>query len=349
MKNLTKNIIIGALAGVCAILVFILIMVMSCKKSSNENAKIFTVVDKMIQTTTNITMMTIESDYAYLNKVLAIAGEWRVGNALKDAEILKNASNEMVKYIENLKSELLKAADKTDVRPNGQLKDAGDIGNKEKCIKTSIFLIRQGNATLLKNKILEYREFILSLVHENKRDLYRPFLGLNVDDTFQNRKGKDESWETHHFDHMTLPAVFTLLNNLIGEVKTAEAMVLKQILAYIPYKDGFGKSIYYVAADEMMHVLYAGIDNPVSISSQFNEDYKAISLSVPGCHVTSNKSERYMVTVPANLTGKSVTATVNLNTFNGMTLFLDSAVFRVKSVPNPRAYSRRKYLGRKKK
>ena len=89
-----------------------------------------------------------------------------------------------------------------------------------------------------------------------------------------------------------------------------------------------------VAADKM-NVLYAGIPNPVSIGGSV--DVKRLSVSFPGCTVKATGDGHYDVTVPANLIGKKVTATVTARDGNSSKA-MGSAEFRVKKVPDPTSY-----------
>ena len=89
-----------------------------------------------------------------------------------------------------------------------------------------------------------------------------------------------------------------------------------------------------VAADKM-NVLYAGIPNPVSIGGSV--DVKRLSVSFPGCQLKATGDGKYEVTVPANLVGKKVTATVTARDGNSSKA-MGSSEFRVKKVPDPTSY-----------
>ncbi len=88
-----------------------------------------------------------------------------------------------------------------------------------------------------------------------------------------------------------------------------------------------------IAADKM-NVLYAGIANPVSVSGPVAHD--KLSVSFPGCNLSSQGGGKYNVTVPASMIGKKVTATVAAKV-GETTKTMGSTEFRVKKVPDPRA------------
>ncbi|MCR4681277.1 MAG: gliding motility protein GldM [Bacteroidales bacterium] len=97
---------------------------------------------------------------------------------------------------------------------------------------------------------------------------------------------------------------------------------------YYGFKDKYMvmKPSATIAADKM-NVLYAGINNPISVSGPSNN----MSVSFPGCSV-SGSSGKYNVSVPVSMIGKTVNATVSMDGRS-----MGSTVFRVKKVPNPRA------------
>ena len=402
----------------------------------------FVVVDETLETSTRNTEKTIDLEYSRLVAQKEILGEAKVHDALASAKTLRDATNEMVNYIIDFKSQMLIAADNGDTK-DGNPKGANEIESKDDYSNASNFFILQGNATKLKNEVLKYRNTLLSLVPETDRDRIKTAIGLNVDQVFKNQEGQEESWEVHNFEHTILIACFTLLNKMVGEVRNAEATILKHIIAGIGAEDyKFDKvrgraipdsrmvfsgenyeadvivaaydsksdlEIYYkmgidtlrdadiasanklvsengvgrlkipaggnlgdqkyagiirvrkpdgtmqpygfkdkytvikpsatVAADKM-NVLYSGIENPVSISAPV--DPNRLSLSIPGCTVTpaGAGTGKYVVTVPASLVGRGVTATVTATSADnrGQSMNMGITDFRVKQVPTPKSY-----------
>jgi gliding motility-associated protein GldM len=86
------------------------------------------------------------------------------------------------------------------------------------------------------------------------------------------------------------------------------------------------------AAAEKMNVLYAGIENPVSVSASVAPEKISISLS-GGTSVTTGPG-KYNVTVPESLVGKTVTISIFAN-IDGKQQSMGSTVFRIKRVPDP--------------
>ena len=84
-----------------------------------------------------------------------------------------------------------------------------------------------------------------------------------------------------------------------------------------------------------MNVLYAGIANPVSVSAPMSPD--KLSISFPGCSVSSQGAGKYNVTVPTSLIGKTVNASVNAKLGDAGSKAMGTTTFRVKKVPDPKA------------
>ncbi len=83
-----------------------------------------------------------------------------------------------------------------------------------------------------------------------------------------------------------------------------------------------------IAADKMF-VLYAGLNNPVTVSSVTDESQ--LTIDFPGCQVTGSGTNR-VVLPPTDLIGQLVVAKVSAS--NGSC----NQPFRVKKVPDPTAY-----------
>lgn len=218
-------------------MMYLVLTAMLALNVSKDILDAFVVVDETLVTSNNNTMTTLSSDYSYLQQQEALFGKEKVGNALSQADQLKKLSDDLVNYINTTKEDLLNAADDSHLTPDGQPKTAKDIVSKDDYSKPSNFFITEGRATELKNKILAYKNQIIQFVPQANRSTYEAAIGLDVNGTYYNNDGQEESWETHNFDHVILIACYTLLNKTAGEVRNAESMVLKQIIGSIGAED----------------------------------------------------------------------------------------------------------------
>jgi gliding motility-associated protein GldM len=99
-----------------------------------------------------------------------------------------------------------------------------------------------------------------------------------------------------------------------------------------------------VAADKM-NVLYAGIENPVSVSASVSAEKVSISLAGGGTY-TSTGPGKYNVTIPESLVGKTITINITAD-IGGKQQPMGSNLFRIKKVPDPEAKLGNKYKGGK--
>ena len=118
---------------------------------------------------------------------------------------------------------------------------------------------------------------------------------------------------------------YILMKNAEGEVLRRE---FKQKYTVISPPTGAT-----VAAD-LMNVLYAGFQNPISVTCS-GLPQSAVSLSMTGGSLTSQGNGHY-IAVPAAV-GKDVTFTVT-GTDKGKSLAMGSATFHVRKLPDPTAY-----------
>ena len=104
-----------------------------------------------------------------------------------------------------------------------------NIDAKDKYDAATNFMINNDNATLLKNKIQEYREFIVKTVEEAGLSNYSKYVGLLTDVDHNGEKiiytdndGQELNWENKNFEHIILTAEIAILNKIIGEIQTTE-------------------------------------------------------------------------------------------------------------------------------
>ena len=398
---------------------------------SAEILNAFVVVDDTLVTSTTNATRQNANDYNWFEAQKTILGEAKIHDAYTNAKKLRTETNEMVKYIEQMRRDLIYAVDKDSLDEKGNSKTVSTIKKKDNFDIPTDFMINNGNAKKLKERIKQYKTNILKLVKESDKKGMEAAIGLDVDSKFKSEDGGELSWEDHNFDHIIAAASVTLLNKLTGEVRNAESTMLTYLKSSISaddfkfdhvegraipksqvvftgdsyeadiivaaydtkvnpevyYKmgadtltqDGIGGATklegengvvklklgaggvgdqkfaglikvigpdgqpkYYgfkdkytvlkpnatIAADKM-NVLYAGISNPISVSGVGSGK---ISVSFPGCNLSSTGTNTYNVTVPAAQIGKTVTASVSSDGKS-----MGSTTFRVKKVPDPRA------------
>lgn len=122
--------------------------------------------------------------------------------------------------------------------------DLNNIGAKDKYDAVTHFMINKGNATVLKNKIQEYREFIVSIVEDAGLTNYNKYVGLLTDVDHNGNKiiytdndGQELSWENKNFEHIILTAEIAILNKIVGEIQTTEYDAITALFKQIGSSD----------------------------------------------------------------------------------------------------------------
>ena len=204
----------------------------------------FVVVDDTLVTSTTNATHQNKSDYSWFEAQKTLLGEAKIHDAYTNAQKLKKETNEMVKFIENMRRELIYAVDGDTlaevVNDQGQKvkvpKTVSTITKKDNFDIPTDFMIRQGNAEKLKKKINEYKANILKLAKPADREGLKRAIGLDVDVKYK-KEGDSQTWEEHNFDHIIAAASVTLLNKMTGEVRNAESTMLNYLKASISADD----------------------------------------------------------------------------------------------------------------
>jgi len=205
---------------------------------SKDILNAFAIVDETLGRSNLITVSKNNQDYAELLRQKAILGEDKVAREFAKAMELKEFSNEMVDFIEDLRRRYIEFVEGTPaVNSDGTPKSVAQLRFKDNISKSTNFMINESNAFELRDRLAKYREQLLSLVNESDREAISKTIGLNVNETFENASGASESWVAHYFEGVIFAAGVTLLNKTIGEVRHAESSVLKYVLSSISRDD----------------------------------------------------------------------------------------------------------------
>ena len=130
------------------------------------------------------------------------------------------------------KKAILKNRDRIDKDDNRTIYEfeLSNVGAKDNYDTPMTFMVTQGNATVLKQKIEEYRAFIVNTMEkEIGISNYAQHVGLYTDYDkngekieYKNKENQIVSWEEKHFSHIVFVAQMAILNKLVGEIQTTE-------------------------------------------------------------------------------------------------------------------------------
>ncbi len=150
----------------------------------------------------------------------------------------KILSEEMQGYLDSLKTLLVMETEGVEINiadtmqlVNVSKKD--DVDNPTRVLIGKKEDASEGKAHELKLKIREYKEQMLALLPEDKRDGFD--LGLETDDV--KTEGKTLNWELHNFYHNPLVASVTILSKLQNDIKNAEYDVVSALYSKVTKSD----------------------------------------------------------------------------------------------------------------
>lgn len=214
-------------------MMYIVLTAMLALNVSKEVLEGFNVVNDSVQATNRDYEQKKKDAYTEFQKEYAI-NQTEVGPFLEKANKARKLSEDMKKYIENLRDELISVTSgiPKDSAKNAQLKTLNKKDNFD--IPTHYLLGgasddgTSGRAHELKNKLIEYRKNMLALINPVYRDLIK--IGLKTDGKYTDATGKKQTWEVHHFYDIPLAADIPILNKFISEVSSAEIEVVNGLL-----------------------------------------------------------------------------------------------------------------------
>ncbi len=156
----------------------------------------------------------------------AKAGKWR-----DEAFQVREESEELVTYIENIKAKLIEI---TGGYTDEESKIPQGLDNRE---KVANYLLVEKNANELKEKIEAYRASLLAHAGDNeqmKKNI------LEIFDTDKQKVGTDgvaTTWESANFEHYPLAAVLPFLTDIQAKVRNTESDVISALQRNIGASD----------------------------------------------------------------------------------------------------------------
>ena len=199
-------------------LMYLVLLAMLALNVSSDVLKGFSLVDESLdRSTANATMQNqaIYQNFAdYMAKNPEKVGEWN-----ERAQYVKRISDSLYYLAENLKVDIVRAADGKDA-------DVENIENKEDLEAATTVMLSpiSGKGSLLRDAINTYREEILKMVADT---VQRRIISDNLS-TEVPRSGLllGKNWQEYMFENTPVVAAVTLLTKLQSDVRYAEGEVL---------------------------------------------------------------------------------------------------------------------------
>jgi gliding motility-associated protein GldM len=161
-----------------------------------------------------------------------------------------------------------------------------NVDSKDNYDTPTTIMINDGKATELKQKIQEYREFVVGTLEDAGARDYTKHVGLLTDTdpngnkiVYTDADGQEISWEEKNFSHIILVAEMAILNKLVGEVQTTEFDAVSELFKRIG------------ATDYKFNKLQARVIARSDFITQ-GQDYEAEVILIPS-DTMSNFNARY--------------------------------------------------------
>jgi gliding motility-associated protein GldM len=223
---------------------------------SKEILNAFLVVNESMEATNQNITVKINDAYAKFDVQYGLNPE-KVGPFYTQAQEIKTSATELVEYIEQLKFDLVVYSDRKEPQEvldlyykdtiiNGKSQKTlmlNEVSTKDKYDRATNYMVRRGDgagdgeAYVLSGKMKDFRQQILNamgLTPESKR------VGLITNEEgvdYRDADGKRQTWELHNFYTTILAADITILNRIIGEVKSAEFNAVNYLYSSVSESD----------------------------------------------------------------------------------------------------------------
>ncbi len=220
-------------------MMYLVLIALLALNVSKDVINAFIVVDENIIESNENLSQKLQDIYVNFEKNYQL-NQIKVQPFWKKAEEAKLLSAEMIKYINNVRYELISKTEgiSLDSAKNTSVRELKKKDNYT--IPTNYFLGKSddgsdGVAKKLKDKINEYRQKMLKLVDPKNIDNVN--LGLITDGTYYNADGAEQNWETHFFYNTILAADIPILNKIISDIYNSEFDVVNLLHKSIGQED----------------------------------------------------------------------------------------------------------------
>jgi gliding motility-associated protein GldM len=217
-------------------MMYLVLMALLALNVSRDVIDAFVLVDESLTKTTENFYHKNDVYYQEFDRAAAEnpvkAGPWKA-----KADEVKRKSNELHKYIQGLKLEIVKAAegDDTEAVEGDNILDE-EIKQRENLFVSNEILVgsnKDGKANDLRSALEQYRADLLNLVDEDAVDVRETILSsLNTDDP-PPKEGEILRWQDAHFEDVPLIAAVTMLSKMQSDVRNAESDALRYLFSQI--------------------------------------------------------------------------------------------------------------------
>ena len=224
-------------------MMYLVLTAMLAMNVSKEVLNAFVLVDEGLVTTTE----NFSAKNASLYRTFTLAYDLnpaKVGDWKDKADAVETRSNELFSFMHECKTDILIIGEEEAIDPEHEEIHWEFVDAKDNTNHPAEVMILKGKATELKDKINEYREFMLSLIEDKEKyagtvSALEGILSTELPDIHLEHGGKKvvPTWETTYFENLPLASVITLLSNFQANVRNGEAEMLNFLLGQVEAGD----------------------------------------------------------------------------------------------------------------
>lgn len=328
-------------------LMYIVLTAMLALNVSSDVLNGFHLVHEGLQRTYANTARKAELQFGYLQEIYR-ANPDKVAKWYNASVRVHSAAADLYNQIEQYKRLIAEEADGKGGDP-ATLKNEDDLNAAGEVMLNPL----DARGKNLREKVQAFRDLVLPLVGDkNRQNAVRDLLTLTADNT-RGDVGPI-SWETKSFENMPAVAAITMLTKLQNDIRSVESDTYNHLIASIDLTgipnlepelraEALAMNTYTTnnpppvqlkvgsptVAQTMANILYAGIDNPVSISVP-GVSADAISASMTNGTLTRN-GDAWVARVSQVGSEAEIHITANGKSMGVMK-------FRIRKLPDPTAY-----------
>ncbi len=219
-------------------MMYLVLTAMLALNVSSEVLEAFVLVDNGLSRTTENYRLKNKRLYDEFAAAYSI-NPVKVGPFKQKADQIQTMTNDIFQYVQDLKIEVVKSSEGDDspAIQNGEI-NSELIQGKDNLDKAATILIGfegSGKAKVLKQKLIDYREYLVGLIDQERApELAKSISGiLNTDDPPVKEDGTHNTWESARFEHIPLIAVIPQLTKVQVDILNAEAEALNYLMGSI--------------------------------------------------------------------------------------------------------------------
>ncbi len=196
-----------------------------------------------------------------------------------------------------------------------------NLDGKDKHDAVTAFMIEQGNAEILRKKIDEYRQYVITALDSVGVANFDQHVGLITNGQYFAGSGEPLTWEMKNFNHVIIPAAISILNEIVAEVQTTEYDAISELYKSIDAGDFkfntleakvFPKTTYVLRGqDYEADVFIVASDNTKEFDAKYARGVKDIAnANENAINQVSSQNGIVKIKVPTSAIGEQTLAGV---------------------------------------